>query len=193
MFLLLSLIACQVMDQPGHAFSPVEIVEAATIDAPSKDEASNDAEAELFEDPQEDLIVMGTDVPSDSESSSDSSSEELHGGDVDAQLPSEPTPTATPVAAPVASAVATVSSSWKRATVRDGWKPTLVGTVMDGPSPHAILQMPSGDKVVVQAGDMLADDGVIVMTIGSNFVDLAVVNGLEGRASIQNITLTSQY
>jgi hypothetical protein len=64
---------------------------------------------------------------------------------------------------------------------------------MDGPSPHAILQMPSGDKVVVQAGDMLADDGVIVMTIGSNFVDLAVVNGLEGRASIQNITLTSQY
>lgn len=192
MFLLLSLIACQVMDQPGHAFSPVEIVETATTDAPLKDEVLNDAEAELFDDPQEDLIVMGADVPSDADSSSESSGEELHGGDVEEHAPAESVPAATPVAE-MASSVSKNSNSWKRPTVRDGWKPTLVGTVMDGPSPHAILQMPSGDKVVVQAGDMLADDGVIVMTIGSSFVDLAVVNGLEGRASIQNITLTSQY
>lgn len=189
MLLLLSLIACQVMDQPGHAFAPVKIVEPVTQDEPSKKEPSDDAETVLFEDPQEDLIVMGTEVPADTNSSSESITEDAHVADVQHETAPEPNP----VVHPVAEMAATVSNSWKKATVRDGWKPILVGTVMDGPSPHAILQMPSGDKVVVQAGDMLAEDGVIVMTIGSKFVDLAVVNGLDGRTSIQNITLASQY
>ena len=195
MYLLLSLVACQVMDQPGHAFAPVEIVETVAAEETSKVESPDNEEAVLFEDPQEDLIVMGTEVPSEGDSSASADTtvtEDTGPTGAEEHATPEPTPAVVP-AAEIVSPVSSASSSWKRASVRDGWKPALVGTVMDGPSPHAILQMPSGEKVVVQAGDMLADDGVIVMTIGSKFVDLAVVNGLEGRASIQNITLTAQY
>ena len=180
MVLLISLFACQVMDQPGHAFAPVEIVQVSE----TKDEANVETQTEeLFEDPQEELIIMGEEPPE--EPAQDPTTAE--------EVSEEVQPEAVPTAIPSLDSESTPTSTWKKASVRDGWKPMLVGTVMDGPSPHAILQMPSGDKVVIQAGDMLADDGVVVMSIGTNFVDLAIVNGSEGRASIQNLTLSSQY
>ena len=64
---------------------------------------------------------------------------------------------------------------------------------MDGPTPRAILAMPSGEEKVIKAGDMLAEDGVVVMAIGESFVELAVVNSAEGRAQIQNLTLSTQF
>ena len=60
MVLLISLFACQVMDQPGHAFAPVEIVQVSE----TKDEANVETQTEeLFEDPQEELIIMGEEPP----------------------------------------------------------------------------------------------------------------------------------
>ena len=64
---------------------------------------------------------------------------------------------------------------------------------MDGPTPRAILAMPSGEEKVVKAGDMLADDGVVVMTIGDKFIELAVIRSAEGRAQIENLTLSTQF
>ena len=85
------------------------------------------------------------------------------------------------------------ASFMEAATVKDGWRPTLIGTLMDGPTPRAIMAMPSGEEKVVKAGDMLADDGVVVMTIGDKFIELAVIRSAEGRAQIENLTLSTQF
>ena len=188
MLILLSLVACQVMDQPGHAFAPVEVVTSAK---PAEEESvTSDKPVEAgFEDPQEELILMGE------ATTTEPVVEEVQSVEEAAVVPSvEGEPAPAPVTIPAVELTPEPPrQAWKKATVRDGWKPTLVGTVMEGPSPHAILMMPSGEKVVVQAGDMLSEDGVIVMSIGTKFVDLAIVSGAEGRASIQNITLSSQF
>ena len=62
---------------------------------------------------------------------------------------------------------------------------------MEGPTPRAIIALPSGEEKIVKAGDLLADEGVVVMTIGASFVELAVINSEEGRAKIENLTLTA--
>lgn len=196
MFFLSTLIACQVMDNPGHVFSSVAIANEAEphqrlegekdgseAAESEKSEASTDP---LFQDPQEDVIQMGVD------SDENTPSTETISPVVSSEEEAEPSTEVSTVAAipPVPNPTA---NTWRPATVKDGWRPTLLGTLMDGPTPRAILAMPSGEEKVIKAGDMLAEDGVVVMTIGANFVELAVVNSAEGRAKIENLTLSTQF
>ena len=202
MLLLSTLIACQVMDNPGHVFSSVAIAEEAEHSTTHKPEEATDEDSKdsteqgdskketidpLFVDPQEDVIQMGVDKPAEIvEPESASVDEPEIATDVMAvQEAVVEVPSASPTQQP--------ASTWKPATVKDGWRPTLIGTLMDGPTPRAILAMPSGEEKVIKAGDMLAEDGVVVMAIGESFVELAVVNSSEGRAQIQNLTLSTQF
>ena len=50
------------------------------------------------------------------------------------------------VEAPSASPTQQPVATWKPATVKDGWRPTLIGTLMDGPTPRAILAMQVAKK-----------------------------------------------
>ena len=202
MLLLSTLIACQVMDNPGHVFSSVAIAEETEHSTTHKPEEATDEDSKdsteqgdskketidpLFVDPQEDVIQMGVDKPAEIvEPESVSVDEpEIATAAVAEQEAVVEVPSASPVQQP--------ASTWKPATVKDGWRPTLIGTLMDGPTPRAILAMPSGEEKVIKAGDMLAEDGVVVMAIGESFVELAVVNSSEGRAQIQNLTLSTQF
>lgn len=207
---LSSLLACQVMDSPGQVFSSVEVTSADSDMSELTEEARKallerarlgfaELEAEplkkdadpLFEDPQEDVIKMGVDDSTGVEptvSSEEAPVEETSGSGLAGsaqEVVSEPSVLAKPVPQP--------TSTLKPATVKDGWRPTLIGTLMDGPTPRAILAMPSGEEKVIKAGDMLSDDGVVVMAIGTNFVELAIVQHAEGRAQIENLTLSAQF
>jgi hypothetical protein len=205
MLLLSTLIACQVMDNPGHVFSSVAIAEEAEHSTTHKPEEATDEDSKdsteqgdskketidpLFVDPQEDVIQMGVDKPAEIVEPESAPIEATDKPDVATDAAEEQdaivdTPSASPTQQP--------ASTWKPATVKDGWRPTLIGTLMDGPTPRAILAMPSGEEKVIKAGDMLAEDGVVVMAIGESFVELAVVNSSEGRAQIQNLTLSTQF
>ena len=197
MLLLSTLIACQVMDNPGHVFTSVAIAEETNkTESTSQNEQTEASDKSvdktedktvdpLFEDPQEEVIQMGVDKPAEESASSASVS-------VGTVTGSEEVPeTADESAGSLA--VQPVAASFRPATVKDGWRPTLIGTLMDGPTPRAILAMPSGEEKVVKAGDMLADDGVVVMTIGDKFIELAVIRSAEGRAQIENLTLSTQF
>ena len=199
MLLLSTLIACQVMDNPGNVFSTVALAEESNQSAAqegSGGEASADSDEQnkgekavdpLFEDPQEEVIQMGVDKPAEETAS-------IEPPMTDPVTESEAVVEASPSPDPAVSALAQPSvASWRQATVKDGWRPTLVGTLMDGPTPRAVLAMPSGEEKVVKAGDMLSDDGVVVMTIGETFIELAVIRSAEGRAQIENLTLSTQF
>ena len=200
MLLLSTLIACQVMDNPGHVFSSVAIAEEAnTKDADKEgqvegvsDESSEEKKTEdkpvdpLFEDPQAEVIQMGVDKPENELTA-------VVSPEVETVTVTEEIVEAAPVLETPPAAVQPMATSWRPATVKDGWRPTLVGTLIDGPTPRAILAMPSGEERVVKAGDMLSDDGVVVMTIGDKFIELAVIRSAEGRAQIENLTLSTQF
>ena len=202
MLLLSTLIACQVMDNPGHVFSSVAIAEESNEKDSTNEGQSGDLANELsettktedkpvdplFEDPQTEVIQMGTDEP-EKELIPVASLE----ADVETVTTTEDVVESAPVLDTPPPAPQPVTTSWRPATVKDGWRPTLVGTLMDGPTPRAILAMPSGEERVVKAGDMLSDDGVVVMTIGDKFIELAVIRSAEGRAQIENLTLSTQF
>ena len=190
------------MDNPGHVFSSVAIAEETehstthkqeeatgevSEDSTEQDDSKTETVDPLFEDPQEDLIQMGVDKPVEPVDTEDIAVDEpeIAMDAAAAQDAVVETPSVTPAPQP--------TSTWKPATVKDGWRPTLIGTLMDGPTPRAILAMPSGEEKVIKAGDMLAEDGVVVMAIGESFVELAVINSAEGRAQIENLTLSTQF
>ena len=200
MLLLSTLIACQVMDNPGHVLSSVAIAEEANEKDTIKEGQSGDLTNEwsedtktedkpidpLFEDPQAEVIQMGVDKP-------ENELTPVVSPEVEIVTATEEAVEAAPVLEPPPAAAQPMATSWRPATVKDGWRPTLVGTLMDGPTPRAILAMPSGEEMVVKAGDMLSDDGVVVMTIGDKFIELAVIRSAEGRAQIENLTLSTQF
>ena len=200
MLLLSTLIACQVMDNPGHVFTSVAIAEE-TDKTDSTSQEGQDGASDKSLDKAEDKAVdplFGrsarrgdsngvdalTEEPVETTSPSVATASEEGDDTPETVEVSEAQPATQPVMA---------SSSFGPATVKDGWRPTLIGTLMDGPTPRAILAMPSGEEKVVKAGDMLADDGVVVMTIGNKFIELAVIRSAEGRAQIENLTLSTQF
>ena len=188
MYLLLSTLACQVMDQPGHAFAPVKIAEPAITEEATINDVPEKNVDPMFDDPQEEIISMGTEIPVVAE---DGSEEAVDPDIVEEQVP---VPTEEVLPAKVVLDPTTVpENGWRRATVKDGWRPTLIGVMMEGPTPRAVLTMPSGQEAVVRAGDMLSDEGVIVMSIGATFVELAVIQSSEGRAVVENLTLRPQF
>ena len=213
LLLLSSLLACQVMDSPGQVFSPVSISSDANTKVKVGDESDteqedvdtvNDLDAEgdgtavdpLFADPQEDVIQMGAEEPKEDVAPTDEpTTVEISNSDVStvSEAAQEVATAPVPITAPVVAPNSAMFATFRPATVKDGWRPTLIGTLMNGPTPRAILAMPNGDEKVIHAGDMLSDDGVVVMAIGTNYVELAVIRSTEGRAQIENLTLSSQF
>jgi hypothetical protein len=194
------------MDSPGQVFSPVSISSDAEI--PAKNDSELDVEKEgasaeedvdgtavdpLFADPQEDIIQMGVEEPkADSTTKDDPTAQvvdsESATGSLEASSEAQAVQKAVTVQTPVPSL-----ATFRPATVKDGWRPTLIGTLMEGPTPRAVLAMPNGDERVIHAGDMLSEDGVVVMAIGTNYVELAIIRSAEGRAQIENLTLSTQF
>ena len=187
MLLLSTLIACQVMDNPGHVFTSVAIAEETDkVDSDSQEtqtEASDksvdkneDKDVDpLFEDPQEEVIQMGVEPPAD------------------------PVETVAPSVATVVEGRAKLLPkrlmypmqyllrNLRLHLHRSDLLPLkMVGGNVDWnthgwANPRAILAMPNGEEKVVKAGDMLSDDGVVVMTIGNKFIELAVLIRSTGR------------
>ncbi len=73
-----------------------------------------------------------------------------------------------------------------------GWPLRLVATVPGAQPPRAILGLPGGEEIVVSPGTMLPDQGVVVMAVGAQTVDLAEVRPAGDHAVIQGRTLQSQ-
>ena len=181
------LFACQTMENPGAMFSQVAIAK----ESPSV--VAGEEQVEETVDPMfksnEELIV----------SSSDDNEKELNGNveaaETDTEIvdaSEEQNETVENEDVRIANVYA-APQSMRVSRVKDGWRPTLIASVMEGPTPRAIIALPSGEEKIVKAGDLLADEGVVVMTIGASFVELAVINSEEGRAKIENLTLTSQF
>jgi hypothetical protein len=178
MYLLVLLFACEKMDNPG---TPLERISLERLPSELSTEEIPDEVASLevvdpaFVDPQDEIIMMGTEEPAE-----------------DAVAVSEETDVEE-VVAPIEQIEEVVHTDRRPARVKDGWLPILVSTLTESPIPRAVLVMPGGAEVVVRAGDLLQEEGVIVMSIGDGAVELAAITAESGQAQIENISLSAQY
>ncbi|MFK7926654.1 MAG: hypothetical protein AB8H79_00585 [Myxococcota bacterium] len=73
------------------------------------------------------------------------------------------------------------------------WGLRLVSTLDNTSPPRAILGMPNGSETVVRAGDLLADEGIIVLAVGSGVVQLGKVTAQGDHASVESVFLQAMY
>jgi len=72
-----------------------------------------------------------------------------------------------------------------------GWPVRLVRTLPDTQPPRAILGLPDGTEIVVRPGSMVPDQGLVVIAVGREQVELARVTAMGDYASVSSLTLSS--
>ncbi len=178
---LAALGACESMESRGDPFAPAPAPAAATA-AQAPDPA--------FAFPSEPPLVI--------------TSEELAQGDLPSALATAagvdanaivgaeaaPAPEAAAVEAP-APAVPAPLPTGLPATVQ--WPVRLVSTLPQAQPPRAILGLPSGEERVVSPGSILAEQGLVVMAVTADRVQLARIEPAGDHARIDTIELSAQY
>ena len=94
--------------------------------------------------------------------------------------------------APVAAAPPVAATPPQSAPL-SGWPVRLVKTVPEAQPPRAILSLPDGKEIVVTPGQLLPDQGLVVLGIGPNNAQLAQITPSGDHAQIAPLTLTAQY
>lgn len=67
----------------------------------------------------------------------------------------------------------------------------LIGTMIDAQPPNAVLQLPSGQKVLVEAGEMLNEPGLLVLAVGDRVVKVVQVTKQGWYARVETAVLHS--
>ncbi|MEM6929088.1 MAG: hypothetical protein AAF602_19275 [Myxococcota bacterium] len=99
-----------------------------------------------------------------------------------------PSAMATPAISPTA-----VDLNWDPAmpTRDSAFGVHLVGTMVDADPPNAVLRLPSGQKTLVEAGQMLDDDGLLVLAVGDRVVKVVKVTKQGWYAKVETAVLHS--
>ena len=209
---LLSTLACEPMANPGNPFSDepalsavepnvvvsevIERVEAPNLEEPSKSDG-------VFADPQDTKPIYSSAEPDAVASNEAKALVAEENTEVVAPAEGAETEESKAELADVESVVPETTESaistgleasdrLRPARIQDGWSPTLVSTISSIPIPKAVITLPSGKDIVVQPGDILREEGVVVMSIGQDIIELAIISNAGGSAAIQNLTLHSR-
>jgi hypothetical protein len=73
------------------------------------------------------------------------------------------------------------------------WPVRLVMTLPQAQPPRAILGLPGGKEIVVTPGSMVPEEGLVVMSVGRDRVQLARIQPQGDHAAVAELTLTTQY
>lgn len=174
---LVLLAACETMEPSGALFEPASAPVAAPVAvAPVADATFEDAPTLVLTSEQ---MQGGEGGPGLAEAA---------GVDPDS-LPAAPETVGAAVAPP-AEAVAPSPQGLPAATQ---WPVRLLSTLPQAQPPRAILGLPSGEERVVSPGSILAEQGLVVMTVTSGKVQLAQVEPAGDHARITTVEITAQY
>jgi len=73
------------------------------------------------------------------------------------------------------------------------WPIRLVRTLPETNPPRAILGLPSGEELVVWPGKMLPEQGLVVMSVGRERIQVAKIAANGDHAAVSEMTLTALY
>lgn len=168
--LALLLAACSTTTPAGNPFAPVAVTPPASAVPPPPDAFT---EPEPIKLSSEEMATGTVSIAA------------AAGVDLDKLMADAPAPP--PAAAPPAAPPAVGVPPDTR------WPVRLVSTLPQAQPPRAILGLPSGEELVVSPGSMLAEQGIVVVSVSAGKVELASVEPAGDHAKITTITLTSQY
>lgn len=196
MILVLGLLTgCEQMPATGDPLKPVAPSSAPAAATPDEATPETPADADPFAD--ERTEEGEEDVPTDPVALLAMQ----QGVDVE-DLPTpepmaEPTPIPEPVpvaAVPVTSPVPAPMPAWDPATAPPTpWGIRLLSTLNATNPPRAVVGLPNGSEVVVQPGQMLPEQNVVVMAIGNEVVQIAQVIPDGYQARVETHTLSSLF
>jgi hypothetical protein len=184
-WLILLLGACDEMEPSGRPFEPVAVNEApapTAPTAPTQAPAPQEPQGSFdFGSDARDPVELGEAPPAPAASSPGS-------GLAVPGLSS----TSLPVPAPVAPPAAPVwDPSMPIPQVSFGVR--VLAVVLDTQPPRAMLALPDGREVVVQPGTMLPADGLLILAIGRDAVQVAKVTPSGFYATVQTDTVQAMY
>ena len=172
LLLTLGIAACEPMESRGNPFAA----------APRPTPTGPAAAAPGFDFPEDPPLVISSEQMAQGDSPASLAA--AAGVDANALVPAEAAAAPAPVAAPALTAALPVTS---------GWPVRLVSTIPQAQPPRAILGLPSGEERVVSPGSMLAEQGLVVMMVTADKVQLARVEAAGDHARIETIELSAQY
>lgn len=182
MSLLLLLVACESTATSGHPFTPAAS-QPQTAAGPSAD-VRFEAPAAPFKISSEELASK--EGPSDAAS--------VPAGELAPSDAAVAALVAVPSPAGVASATAYPSAPFAAGTSVSAQFPVrLLSTIPQAQPPRAVLGLPNGSEVVVSPGTVLADQGLVVMSVMAGRVQLAKVVAAGDHATIESLELSAQY
>lgn len=176
-----TLVACTATEPSGDVFAPVAPPAARAPEAPASDDYPAEFRISSEEMQMNAAVARADQVPLDNPV-----------GDA-APAPvsdSEPAPTNVVIAAEPAPETAPPPVDVAPATA---WPVRLLKTLPEAQPPRAILGMPDGTEIVVSPGALIAEQGLVVMSVGRSTMDLARVTPSGDHAVIAQVTLTAQY
>jgi hypothetical protein len=77
--------------------------------------------------------------------------------------------------------------------MKTSWPIRLVSTLPQAQPPRAIVGLPNGEERVVSPGSILAEQGMVVMSITADRVQIAKIQPAGDHARIESLELTAQY
>lgn len=182
MFIVL-LWACTSMPSSGNLFEAVPVTVPAL--------AENKAEAKSADPEWDPAKIQEAPVMSSDQlqQGGEVIAKDLFGNPVDLppSVPKTTVPAAgTPIAAPTPAPAALGLPS-------DPWPVRLVATLPEAQPPRAILGLPSGEERVVSPGSILPEQGLVVMSVSKDKVQLAKITPAGDHATILSTELVAQY
>ncbi|MBT3220064.1 MAG: hypothetical protein HN348_13320 [Proteobacteria bacterium] len=186
---------CQPMEEPGDLFQPVQNTQSkpAPVVTPRTSDEFFDFEADgrggdEASDDSTDLTTLQArflgykpdDVPSSPLSTKPTTAHPA------APVPTMPGPFLTP-GAPSNRAFNPM------APVPGSWGIRLVSTTSRADPPRAILGFPDGHEVTVRAGTLLPDEGIVVLAVGTNAVQVAEIVPAGDHARVKTKLITALF
>jgi hypothetical protein len=175
--ILLGMFACEPMESSGDIFAPAKVEAAPAPAAPQP-------ELDFPDDPP--LLLTSEQM---AKGDGEPSLADAAGVDLAAVVP-DAAPETTAAAA-VAPPIAAPEPVGLPPVTR--WPVRLVSTIPEAQPPRAILGLPSGEERVVSPGSMLAAEGLVVVSVTRDRVQLARVEPAGDHARIEQIEISAQY
>ena len=184
------LMACEQMDPSGDPLAPVDVSNTgATKPSPEAQSADADEETQSTDMPfrisSEELQAAAGAIE---EGSSPEDALANATGEAVAEVKDPAEAEAAEVETEEAAAPATALSE-----ASGEWPIRLVVTMPNTQPPRAVVGLPDGREIVVTAGDLIPDIGMVVMSVGATSVQMAKVTAAGDHAQIANFTLSAMY
>ncbi len=182
--LLLLLLGCETSESAGwgQLFEPIAV--SSTAAEPAADP--------FFADEDEAWTLSSDELHAGSEHSGASGTS----GVVAASSPAPATPAVTPATVAAPPALSPVPRQSVATTATDegtGWPVRLVQTLPDTQPPRAILGLPDGRELVVSPGTLIPDQGLVVMAISDDTLQLVKIRPRGDHAVVTEQTLHALY